>query len=532
MAAPSYTTDLAVMRDLETTPTFGEMVGYITTGTGAIDTDYPIQGVQHASAAMTKTGLGSLMIDNGANITWTSGWYFFVWGVFLPANAVNTFANGGLRVLVGPDITTNFKGFKVGGRDFGRYPYGGWQCFAVNPELTADYSGGTVANYRWVGIGIDCTSAISKGNPLGVDVIRYGRGQLLVTAGDLANGYATFDGMATANDGSSARWGLFQSTGGSFLWKGLMSLGSSGAAVDFRHANRVIVIEDQRPVSASFNRIEVSNAASRVDWTAISITSLNTVSKGQFEALANADINLDACTFVDMDTFIFQSNSYVGDSIFRRCGQITAGGASFVDCLITNSTATSAIAVTTLNILSNCTFESSGTGHAVNLGTIAATASMNWNNFATGYAGTNGATGNETILVSVAASQTLTINVGAGYTTPTIYNTGAGTVTVVSGQVTTTITVLDVTNGSALQNARVYLVAAAGGPLGTGTEIFNTLTDASGQVSDIRSLASNQPVTGWVRKSTSAPYFKSSPITATISNANGLSLTVQMIRDE
>jgi hypothetical protein len=157
---------------------------------------------------------------------------------------------------------------------------------------------------------------------------------------------------------------------------------------------------------------------------------------------------------------------------------------------------------------------------------------MNWNCNDSGYAGTNGSTGNETIKVNVASGQTLTINVGAGYSIPTYYNTGTGTVSVVSGQVTTTITVVITGTTTPIQNARVYLVAGAGGPLSQGTVIFNDLTDVNGQVEDIRSLASDQPVTGWVRKSTSAPYYKTSPISATIDNAAGLSLTIQMIPDE
>jgi hypothetical protein len=305
--------------------------------------------------------------------------------------------------------------------------------------------------------------------------------------------------------------------------------------VDFRTSNVNVFIQDCRKVSSSFNKIEIRQASSRVDWTNVAFVNSSpssNASKGALEVIDNADVNIDSCVFTDMDTFIFLSNSSILDSTFRRCGQITAGGATFDGCLITNSTAAVAMVASTLNIFDNCSFVSDGTGHAVNLGTVAATISMNWNCNDSGYAATDGTTGNETILVSVSASQTLTINVGAGYTIPTIYNTGAGTVSVVAGQVTTTITVVNVTDGAPVQNARVYLIATGGGPLSDGTVIFNTLTDVNGEVSDIRSLAADQSVTGWARKSTGAPYYMNSPITGVIDNAAGLSLTIQMIPDE
>jgi hypothetical protein len=84
---------------------------------------------------------------------------------------------------------------------------------------------------------------------------------------------------------------------------------------------------------------------------------------------------------------------------------------------------------------------------------------MNWNNFLSGYAVSDGSSGNEAILVNVAASQVLTINVGAGYSTPSVYNTGSGTVSVVSGQVTTSVTVKALSDGSDISGARVLVWA-------------------------------------------------------------------------
>jgi hypothetical protein len=62
--------------------------------------------------------------------------------------------------------------------------------------------------------------------------------------------------------------------------------------------------------------------------------------------------------------------------------------------------------------------------------------------------------------------------------------------------------------------------------------IIEGLTDSSGQISDSRTIASNQPVSGIIRKGTSSPIFKDSPLSGTISNTLGLSLSSQLILDE
>jgi hypothetical protein len=94
-----------------------------------------------------------------------------------------------------------------------------------------------------------------------------------------------------------------------------------------------------------------------------------------------------------------------------------------------------------------------------------------------------------------------------------------------------TINVKDINTYAVLQGARVYLQAASGGPLTTGTVILNTLSNVLGQVSTNIELSSSQPVTGRVRFSTSPNFYKTVPISETINNINGLTLNVAMIPD-
>lgn len=211
-----------------------------------------------------------------------------------------------------------------------------------------------------------------------------------------------------------------------------------------------------------------------------------------------------------------------GSGLLTLTGSITGG-------TISNPTGASAVSASTLNNITGVNFISDGSSHAVDLGTISTTTSMDWNNSFSGYAVVDGSTGNEVIKVNVDSGQTLTINSSSG--TPSVYNTGAGTVNVVSGQVTFTLTVKD-TAGAIIQGAMVYVTADAGGGLAEGTVIIDKqTTDVNGQVSDTRSLGSNQPIIGRVRKSTSAPYYKTAAVVGTISSTAGLDLTVQMIGD-
>jgi hypothetical protein len=270
---------------------------------------------------------------------------------------------------------------------------------------------------------------VSKGNPHGVDAIRYGRGKITITGGDLANGYGTFEAIATTNDNSNNRWGLFQKQQGSYLHKGLLSFGSDATAVDFRDANRNIFIDETYRVSSSFNRYEVRNASSRVDWTAVSITALGIYANGEFAMVANANVNLTNCTFTDMATFTFQSNATVTGTTFRRCARVTQGGATFTNCTFDKTTDSSAILITNASKITNTKFISDGTGYAIEINVSSGYTHTLSNVTFSGYAASNGSTGNEAIYVGI-SSGTVTINISGG-DVPSIRTTGA-TVNVVA----------------------------------------------------------------------------------------------------
>ena len=529
MAVPSYTTDLILFNDCTNATGWGEFTN-MSLGAGPdTDTDLAIHGDTCITQDRAKAGLNSQGYD-GNEVTLNTGDCFFVWTKFFAPNSLDTLANGGQRVVVGSSLSDWDAWSMAGGAE---YPYGGWKNYVVDPTVAADFSNGTVTTYNACGNGWNLTAAPQKGNPFNTDIIRYGRGESIFTGGE-ASDYATFNGYSLVNDDpTDGRFGLIQAEGTGYLYKGLMSLGTSATAVDMRDSNTSLTIDDTTKVTTSFNAIVVYNASSNIEWTAIAIQALGTTSKGTFTVVDDlATVTKTSCTFTDMDRFWYGSNTTIASTIYRRCNFVSQLGAVITGCTFDAPNVTGgAVIASNLNTVSKCSFTSSGSGHAVSLPTVDTDTSLTWDNTDIGY--TDASSGDETIVVSVNNEITLTINVATGASIPSIYNTGTGTVDVVSGQVTTLITVRDKLTKAVIQDAMVYVVADAGGGLSEGTVIINkVLTDSNGQVSDTRSLSSNQPIAGRARKSTGSPYYKTEPIGAEIDSSNGLTLTLYLILDE
>lgn len=82
-----------------------------------------------------------------------------------------------------------------------------------------------------------------------------------------------------------------------------------------------------------------------------------------------------------------------------------------------------------------------------------------------------------------------------------------------------------------ISNARVFIVADTGGPLTAGDVIATGVTDINGTFTADFQYTADQPVTGWVRRATSSPYYREAPISGVIT-VNGFITTALMVRDE
>ena len=489
MAARSYTTDLTDFETFEGTPSTSlvEMTGFLTTQQNTFDNedpDNPIQGTQHGSVSQRTTGAGSIVVEAGTGVTLAAGEAFFFWGVFLQARAVDLFANDGIVGFVGTG-TGDYYRWTIGGSDFGRNPYGGYANYVIDPTIATGRTpqGTPGTTYTHVGWGANVIAAIAKGSPYNIDVIRYGRGEIIVTGGTTPDPAADFDNMAIENDLNANRWGLFQEQFGSYLWKGLLSLGTTATAVDFQDSNRVITCDNTLRVAASFNRIEVNNTASNVDWDGINISALGTVARGQFEMIDGATLDFNTCVFTDMDTFIFNKGTGKCDLLnntWTRCRAVTQGGATITDCVFNNtdSVATESLVSTSATIVSvtDCSFvRATGTVNAVRISdTISTDTTVIWDGnqltgYGTGVTGTGvSSTAGGAIQATLASSAVLTINVINEASIPTVEFTGTGTVNVAVIIPVTISGLLGNTEVSVLQNPSPYSLGGA-----SPTSLFN-----------------------------------------------------------
>lgn len=435
MAAAAYTTDLTVITVADAITNFAEPTSSTAGGLAALEADYFIQGTNCVSKTFNATGIGGLAYTGG-NITIPTDGAFYTWVYYAAPNAVATKASGGIQILSGSS-GANYKRFYVAGND--TYTYGGWVNYPVNPTLTASATVGTPAGtYATFGYAVNSSNAVAKGNPFGIDAMRYGRGTLQVVSGDLANGYGTFTGAATQNDNISNRWGILSFVDGGYKFQGHLLMGTEGTAVDFRDSSKALIIQNTEFVTSGFNLFEVRNASSNVSWTDISIASLSTVSRGNFLVTGDATVLLDGCTFTDMGTFTFLANTTVIDATFRRCQTITHGGADITQSLIAGSPSTTALTTANPSTILDCEFVSAGTGHAITI-TTPGTYTLSGIIF-TGYGATS--TTNASIYNNSGGS--VTLNISGGGSVPSYRNgTSATTTIVASANVTLTGLVAD-----------------------------------------------------------------------------------------
>jgi hypothetical protein len=474
MTAPAYNDDLTDITTAES-GTWVEMASPWNVGDApAADTDFFIQGAGcYSSDTNNKTGLCSGCINYGSDISssFSAGDVVLIWHVLLPGNAMNVASNG-LRAIIGAS-TSAFTWWPMGGRDAGRNPQGGWQCYAVDPTNGSGTAvgGGHGGAYQYFGAAADVTSNIAKGKMHGWDAIRYGRGQLIAEYGDLSNGYCTFAGVAQYNDYNDVtngynRFGLFQEQQGSYLWKGLLSLGTTSNAVDFRDSNRVIFADDTPNTYAAFNKIEIKNASSNIEWENISITALGTYAPGNLEVVDNATVAMDSCNFQGMGTFIFQSNSDITNTIFKGCALITAGGGTFTGTrVLTSSVAADASAfkwdtnADPDGELDNMEFTIGGNAHhAIELGsnTPSSITLRGWTT-----SGFNAANGNNDSTIYNNSGKAITINIIGGSGNFSYKNGSGASTSVVVSPVTTRVTVKDA-DGTVITGARVLVKVTNG----------------------------------------------------------------------
>lgn len=493
MAAPTYSTDLALIDD-------AQAVGsYSATGGGAAalndETDYFINDTQCISKnGFTATQKGIIHDDVSAPSI-AAGDAVFIWGRQANRNILDTIANSGGAVIMGTSNSV-FAGFNVDGNNVDGSALLSWVSYAVDPTQSSSYTSGSPgAASTWDHFGMEWKilgSGSLKGAPNAVGVIRHGR-EIRSVDGDLANGYATFDGAAVYDAGITRRWGILTPVTGGYLFHGNFVMGQSGTAVDFRDSNRNIQVIDDPFVPAGFNEFQIVNASSNVEWTGIQITALGTTSP--FVLTLNVGVFTgDQCRFAGAATTIFDSEGQCTNSTWFQSGQVTLGeadvsGSSFLEstvaadagALLDNRTTTG---TTTLTGLNNTTFvQGTAAHHAITFGTGVDDDLVLEGVEFTGFSSTDNSDGATLQFLATSGSITLTlINCTVNGAAASASNIGIDDAAGVSVTISTDIVA---TFANLKDNSEVRIYTA-----GTSTELAG-IEDATAGSADARTFAAS-----------------------------------------
>ena len=485
MTAAAYATNLTTFwLEGATTVT---AIGTGGAGLGNPETDFFIQGTDCISKGGWTNAIKGFIVDNdgAGNITVPTSGAIIFFAKYDAQGSLDTQANGGFQFIHG-NTSSAYDHCYIGGKD--TIAFNSWVPYVIDPgTATADTTTSTGASgtHRWAGILADLptTSGPTKGNPIAMDAIRYGRCDVEYTLGDVTpNGPATFDGAEGTGNVVGTRWGLIELLDGAFQMQGFHSIGVSGTAVDFRDADKVMFWRKQEnnltndAIATAFNRVEIIHASTICQWTNIIWSALGTRSPGTFVHTAGT-CDLESCQFFDWGSFTFLAAANITNCVFSRSLAVTAPGTDMTgsSILTPNISANTSGLIWNVNtdptgLLDDMTFtKTAGTAHhAIEFGVDIPTTNITLNNcdFGTDFsAGLDTTVGDETFHF-LDTTGTLTLNL-VGCTGNKGYRSEGVVITIVDDPVTTQYTVTtSATPPVVIEGSRVLLEASDGtGPL-------------------------------------------------------------------
>jgi hypothetical protein len=485
----------------------------------------------------------------GSSVDYTNSANRLLFVKILVADSFDLNTTWGVEIALGSADTSNSHHYNIAGSGanlsvYSQYPpQGGYLITAIDPTIdewaeTAD-SGGAFDQTAviWYALGAQFVNGTAKAENVAFDSIDYGTG-LTITAGDGASTEGNFtDFVATDQDTKANRWGVVTGSGDAIRAHGVLTIGTA-SVTEFLDTTSVVTFPDGYHSAGLVGvAVGMAHASSIINIGALLI------GEGTAQSPVANDTRPDFVVTGTSGTFDLTSTirNFRNITFTSICDVINAD----LECqLLTQASCnisaskirTKAIASVaclqdptfgTTTDLFDCEFIQTGAGHAIELDT-GGSVTLTDITF-TGY----GADASSSAAIWVTAGTDLTINIVGG-TNPTIRNTGGATVTVVLNPVTLTITVRDIDTGALITSSDVNVLVEAdtGGPMTAGDDIIKGFTNASGVITDTRSYASNQPITGWARKGTGSPFYTQASISGTIDKDAGLSLTILMVRDD
>lgn len=449
-----------------------------------------------------------------------------VW-ILMKDNLVQSEANNGVQIVLHDG--TNRAGYIVGGYDNTGLAlptfFNSYRLDVTNKPSFTTYAGSEAslneASITGVGVGtqhlakangaldnswVDRMSFIGNNSyALTIDAGTVGTPETFadVVADDITNGWGLINnpfGKQYALFGST-EWGTPSGTANSYFDDSNFQLFLLGGGLG----------------TGNFLMRTVGNATgtNSVVWASASVTNIGTRAVCDFTD-ANVDIlKFTGVSFTDIGAMTFPvasaSNRFVRSCTFNNCDQIDFSTIEVTDCTFNGTTdANGTILLDTTLQTANQTglsFVSDGTGHAIYITAPGTYALDGWT-----YSG-YGADGTANAVVYNNSGGAVTLNVSGGGDTPTVRN-GASATTTINNAVTVQVVASDATDLSALEDAQVYLQAAAGGDLPSGASVTITRSGNTATVTH----TSHGMVTGQkvkIRGANQQPYNIIAPITVT-----------------
>lgn len=484
MTAVSVTADNVRLTDAETITNWSDIGGGQG---GAQEPDFFYQGNFSYARKISTTADRGIYYLNPTGIDMTAPGrrhMIFKYIITNYAAAPTSTANGtgGIGIEIGSG-TGDFVRNSSTGSD--TYPSrGGFllKAFAPNSNHVSSTSGTpALTTAAYFGLrAITAFTATAKEQNVAMDAVDIGAG-LNVVGGTTPDPAGTFsDFVAFDQDTTTNRFGYVTETDGIISVQGKLVVGrdnvSTVAATRFQDTGSQIVFIDGL-FEAGFSGIDldVSDASTEILIQNGSITSVGSefgAEDTRAEILVTGTSGLGTyigMTFSGIGSFVNNSRITYDGCSFVEAGKFIHGGSTVSDCIFRQpNVATNEALIVTSNPtpISNTIFESSGTGHAIEI-TSPGTYSLigcEFDNYS-GVAGDNlvenSGSGDAAILNS--SGGLVTINVSGGGDSPSVRNTGAGSTTIVNANVTVNITGLpNVTTEINKTEIRVF------GP-GTGT---------------------------------------------------------------
>ena len=482
---------------------------------------------------------------NGTSVDYATNAYLWYCKVYV-ADGFNVNSTWGVEVNMGSADDLNKHIYNLAGTGanndaFLTYPaQGGYIITAIDPTIdgwaeTAD-SGGVFDQTAVVyyALGAQFITGEAKSENVAMDAIDYGTG-LTVTGGrgDTADPATTFVDFLTADqDNKANRWGVVTGLGDTVNARGILTLGTT-LSTDFEDTTSIVNFVDGYHGDGMVGIYASLSAATSIFQVDSLLIGVGRIYTGIADTRPDFTVGGTLGTFdcaATMRNFRNVTFTSVCDIVTAsiECQLLTQASSNISFSTIRTNSVTSVACLQdptfgTTTDLHDVEFVQAGVGHALEIA-AAGTYSLTNIDF-TGY----GLSGADDAAIDVTETTgTVTINVTGG-TTPTYKSAGA--TVVVNNTISVGVIVKDI-DGVLIENARVLVEADTGGDLAVGTDIVTGLTDVNGEATNAGfNYTNDQPVKGWVRKSTLTPLYKQSIISGTIIST-GFSTTILMISDE